>query len=77
MSCSTAPLHTQMRYLDAHNLERSRSLSIKAKPLTIVLPNIDGKSVLLNLMDTPGTGPVLFRAEWLGGSADCLIDAVP
>ena len=44
-----------MRYLDAHNLERSRSLSIKAKPLTIVLPNSDGKSVLLNLMDTPGT----------------------
>jgi translation elongation factor EF-4 len=62
-----------MRYLDAHTLERARGLSIKAKPLSVVLPNLQGKSVLLNLMDTPGASVALARlhtALWARVYAD-------
>ncbi|EGF83447.1 hypothetical protein BATDEDRAFT_15620 [Batrachochytrium dendrobatidis JAM81] len=42
------------RYTDVHELERTRGLSIKSMPLSLVLQDLKGKSHLLNLMDTPG-----------------------
>ena len=56
LQCHTVKwdLESDMRYLDSQNLERSRGLSIKAKPLSLVLPNVHGTSMLLNLYDTPG-----------------------
>jgi len=44
----------QLRYTDVHIVERQRGLSIKAAPMTLVLPNISGKSHLFNIIDTPG-----------------------
>ena len=45
---------TQTRYTDTHTLTRSRGVSIKAGPLSLVLSNSKGKSSLVNLIDTPG-----------------------
>ena len=42
------------RYLDVHDLERDRGLSIKAMPMTMALPNLKGKYFALNMIDTPG-----------------------
>ena len=42
------------RYTDARQDERERGLSIKAKPISLVLQDSREKSYLLNLMDTPG-----------------------
>lgn len=44
----------QMRYTDTHLLERERGLSIKASPMSLLLPGTNGKSHLLNIIDTPG-----------------------
>ena len=44
----------QLRYTDVHLLERERGLSIKAAPMSLVLPNTKGKSHLVNIIDTPG-----------------------
>ncbi|KAF4463921.1 elongation factor 2 [Fusarium albosuccineum] len=44
----------QLRYTDVHVLERERGLSIKAAPMSLVLPSTKGKSHLINLIDTPG-----------------------
>ena len=44
----------QMRYTDTHILERERGLSIKASPMSLLLPGTKGKSHLLNIIDTPG-----------------------
>ncbi|ORY44099.1 P-loop containing nucleoside triphosphate hydrolase protein [Rhizoclosmatium globosum] len=42
------------RYTDTHELERHRGLSIKSMPISLVLPDLKGKSHLINLLDTPG-----------------------
>ena len=42
------------RFMDARYDEQERGLSIKAKPITLVLPNHKDKSYLLNIIDTPG-----------------------
>ncbi|KAI9022598.1 elongation factor Tu GTP binding domain-containing 2 [Hyaloraphidium curvatum] len=42
------------RYTDTLNLERDRELSIKSMPMSLVLPDLKGKSFLLNMLDTPG-----------------------
>lgn len=42
------------RYTDTHVLERSREISMKAGPMTLVLPDSRGKSNLINFIDTPG-----------------------
>eukprot|EP01113_Clastostelium_recurvatum_P026831 TRINITY_DN3223_c0_g1_i2.p1 TRINITY_DN3223_c0_g1~~TRINITY_DN3223_c0_g1_i2.p1 ORF type:complete len:970 (+),score=181.67 TRINITY_DN3223_c0_g1_i2:91-2910(+) len=42
------------RYTDTRNDEQDRALSIKATPMSLVVPNTEGKSYLLNIMDTPG-----------------------
>ena len=44
----------QLRYTDVHLLERERGLSIKASPMSLVLPSTKGKSHLFNIIDTPG-----------------------
>ncbi|KAH9247505.1 hypothetical protein BASA81_014890 [Batrachochytrium salamandrivorans] len=42
------------RYTDTHELERTRGLSIKSMPLSLVMQDLNGKSHLLNILDTPG-----------------------
>lgn len=42
------------RYMDARFDEQERGLTVKAKPISLVLPNYKDKSYLLNIMDTPG-----------------------
>jgi U5 small nuclear ribonucleoprotein component len=37
-----------------HPIEPVRGVSIKAMPVSIVLPDLKGKSHLVNFMDTPG-----------------------
>ena len=44
----------QLRYTDIHILERSRGLSIKAAPMSLILQGTRGKSHLFNILDTPG-----------------------
>jgi 116 kDa U5 small nuclear ribonucleoprotein component len=46
--------HKQVRYTDARFEEQQRGISIKAKPMSFVVPTLAGKSFLLNVMDTPG-----------------------
>jgi hypothetical protein len=43
-----------VRYTDARKDEQERGISIKATPVSLVLPDAHGKSFLLNLLDTPG-----------------------
>ena len=47
-------LDSETRYTDVHDLERSRGLSIKSMPMSLVMQDLKSKSYLLNLMDTPG-----------------------
>lgn len=49
-----APEKGQLRYTDTHDLERQRGMSIKAAPITLMLPNTKGKSLVCNFIDTPG-----------------------
>ncbi|OAD70101.1 hypothetical protein PHYBLDRAFT_126476 [Phycomyces blakesleeanus NRRL 1555(-)] len=42
------------RYTDTHILERERGVSIKSMPMTMVMQDLNGKSYLLNVIDTPG-----------------------
>jgi U5 small nuclear ribonucleoprotein component len=44
----------QERYTDISNLSRSRGISLKSAPLSLVLGTTKGKSHLVNLLDTPG-----------------------
>jgi U5 small nuclear ribonucleoprotein component len=44
----------QLRYTDVHVVERERGLSVKAAPMSLVLPGGRGKSHLINIIDTPG-----------------------
>lgn len=44
----------QTRYTDTHTLSRQRGVSIKAGPMSLILPNSKGKSSLVNIIDTPG-----------------------
>ncbi|OHE92697.1 elongation factor Tu GTP binding domain-containing protein [Colletotrichum orchidophilum] len=44
----------QLRYTDVHIVERERGVSIKASPMSLVLPSSKGKSHLVNILDTPG-----------------------
>ncbi|CAG9310997.1 unnamed protein product [Blepharisma stoltei] len=43
-----------LKYMDTRNDERKREISIKAKPLTVVLETSREKSYLFNIIDTPG-----------------------
>lgn len=44
----------KLRYTDNETLEIERGLTIKLSPMTLLLPNIRGNSVVLNVIDTPG-----------------------
>ena len=43
-----------IRYTDTLFTEQERGVSIKAQPVTLVLPDCKGKHYLMNVMDTPG-----------------------
>lgn len=43
-----------LRYTDTLFTEQERGVSIKSQPITLVLPDIKGKSFLCNIFDTPG-----------------------
>lgn len=43
-----------LRYTDTLFTEQERGVSIKATPVTLLLPDIKGKSYLMNIFDTPG-----------------------
>ena len=43
-----------LRYTDTLFTEIERGVTIKAQPITILLPDTKGKSYLLNILDTPG-----------------------
>ncbi|OCF30617.1 U5 small nuclear ribonucleoprotein component [Kwoniella heveanensis BCC8398] len=43
-----------IRYTDTHTLTRSRGISIKSGPMSLVLQDFKGKSSLINIIDTPG-----------------------
>jgi 116 kDa U5 small nuclear ribonucleoprotein component len=45
---------SSMRYTDARKDEQQRGVSIKATPVSLVLPDTAGKSFLLTVVDTPG-----------------------
>ncbi|KCV71541.1 elongation factor 2 [Fonticula alba] len=47
-------LRSTTRYTDTHPIERARELSIKASPMSLVLPDLRGKSYAINVLDTPG-----------------------
>ena len=44
----------QLRYTDTRIDERDREVSVKAVPMSLVMPTSAGKHLLFNLMDTPG-----------------------
>lgn len=44
----------QVRYTDTHTLSRSRGISVKSSPMSLILQDSRGKSFLTNLIDTPG-----------------------
>lgn len=43
-----------IRYTDTHVLSRSREISIKSSPMSLVLQTTAGKSHLIHMVDTPG-----------------------
>lgn len=48
------PAGKTMRYTDARFDEQERGLSIKTTPMSFVLPDLRAKSLLVNVLDTPG-----------------------
>jgi U5 small nuclear ribonucleoprotein component len=44
----------QLRYTDTRLDEQEREVSIKAVPMSLVMPSGTGKHLLFNMMDTPG-----------------------
>lgn len=43
-----------LRYTDTHTLSIQRKISLKSTPMSLVLPTTKGKSLLINIIDTPG-----------------------
>ncbi|RKP37980.1 116 kda U5 small nuclear ribonucleo protein-like protein component [Dimargaris cristalligena] len=67
------------RYTDTHFLEMDRLISIKASPMSLVLPTSKGKSYALNIMDTPGHVDFIdefVAASRLGDGIVLVVDAV-
>ncbi|BFZ55935.1 hypothetical protein PYCC9005_002976 [Savitreella phatthalungensis] len=48
------PRRDRLRYTDNHVLERARGISIRAAPITLMLPSSSGKSLVTTFIDTPG-----------------------
>lgn len=47
-------LTSDLRYTDTLFTEQERGVSMKSMPITVVLPDVKGKSFLCNIFDTPG-----------------------
>jgi U5 small nuclear ribonucleoprotein component len=47
-------MNREYRYTDCRQDEQKRAISIKAKPMSLVLQSTRDKSYLINLLDTPG-----------------------
>ena len=47
-------LEKDYRYTDTRKDEQERGISIKCTPMSLVLPDLRGKSHVVNIMDTPG-----------------------
>ncbi|KAL9696358.1 hypothetical protein quinque_015643 [Culex quinquefasciatus] len=62
VDCLVRQTHPQFQDMDERNLrytdtlftEQERGVSIKATPITLVLPDVKSKSFLINVFDTPG-----------------------
>lgn len=50
----TMPESGMARIMDSLDLERSREISLHSKPVTLLLPTVEGAHIVLNLLDTPG-----------------------
>lgn len=46
--------YKKLRYTDNEKLEIERGVTMKLSPMTLLLPNLKGSSVVLNIIDTPG-----------------------
>jgi small GTP-binding protein len=46
--------YKKLRYTDNTKLEVERGLTIKTSPMTLLLPNLKGKSLVCNFLDAPG-----------------------
>lgn len=47
-------LEKNYRWLDSRVDEQQRQMTIKMKPITLLLPDFKDKSFILNVIDTPG-----------------------
>lgn len=47
-------LDKNYRWMDSRMDEQQREISIKTKPITLMLPDFKDKNYILNIMDTPG-----------------------
>ncbi|XP_055612873.1 116 kDa U5 small nuclear ribonucleoprotein component [Uranotaenia lowii] len=62
VDCLVRQTHPQFQSMDERNLrytdtlftEQERGVSIKATPITLILPDVKSKSFLVNIFDTPG-----------------------
>jgi len=75
----TFSLDKELRYTDVRTDERDRGLSLKAKPMSVVMQNSAEKSFLLQVYDTPGHVNFLDEvtaAMRVADGAVVLVDAV-
>ncbi len=48
-----------LRYTDTRVDEQSRGISMKSTPMSLILEASNGKSFVMNMLDTPGTNASL------------------
>lgn len=46
-----------LRFTDTRVDEQSRGISMKSTPMSLILEASNGKSFIMNMLDTPGTDP--------------------
>ena len=72
-------LQKNYKWLDSRIDEQDRQLSIKATPISLLLPDIKGKHYVINFMDAPGHPN--FLGETVAGMRACdgvllVVDAI-